>query len=305
MAINLLEYAALFQANLDKQITQQATSGWMETNAGEVKYNGGSEIKIPTIKMQGLADYDRDNGFVRGAVNFKYTTYTMTQDRGRTFSLDSQDVDETAFGTTAANVLAEFQRNEVIPEIDAYRYSRIGALAEAAGQSETYTLAESTILSKLNTQIFKLADLGVDMTQMVIPMSYIAYGVLTNNTVIQKKIDVGTFEQGGINLQIKMLDGIPLIPVTSDRMKTAYVFRDGTSADQQQGGFTPAVGAEQMHWMVLPKTGVIAISKTDKVRLFDPDTNQDADAWKIDYRKYHDLIVPENKKKALFITKGD
>lgn len=304
MAINLLEYAALFQTNLDKQITQQATTGWMEGNAADVKYNGGNEVKIPTIKMQGLADYDRDNGFVRGSVSYKYSTYTLTQDRGRTFSLDSQDVDETAFGASAANVLAEFQRLEVIPEIDAYRYSRLGALAEDAGQSETYTLAESTILSKLNSQIIKLADLGVDMTQMVIPMSYISYGVLTNNTAIQKKIDVGSFEQGGINLQIKMLDGIPLIPVTSDRMKTAYVFRDGTSTDQTQGGFTPAAGAEQIHWMVLPKTGVIAISKTDKVRLFDPDTNQDADAWKIDYRKYHDIFVPENKKKSLFVTKG-
>ena len=35
----------------------------------------------------------------------------------------------------------------------------------------------------------------------------------------------------------------------------------------------------------------IAVSRTDKVRIFDPETNQSARAWAIDYRKYHDLWI--------------
>jgi hypothetical protein len=81
MAINTLETAALFQQQLDKQMTQEATSGWMEGNAGQVKYTGGKEIKIPKLTMDGLADYDRDNGYVQGAVTQEYETKTMTQDR--------------------------------------------------------------------------------------------------------------------------------------------------------------------------------------------------------------------------------
>ncbi|MDF2663889.1 MAG: uncharacterized protein K0Q94_6680 [Paenibacillus sp.] len=295
MAINTLEYAKLFQTELDKQVAQQATSGWMEANAGQVKYNGGNEIKIPDIVVQGLADYDRDNGFNQGSVTYKYQTHTLTQDRGRTFQLDAMDVDETNFGASAANVMSEFQRLHVIPEIDAYRYSFISAKASAGGKSETYTLAEADIVKKLYSHIFKLTDLGLDMSQLVIPMSWKAYEVLTNNTSIQKRIDAAQFSQGGLTLTVKSLEGIPLIPVSSNRMKTAYVFRDGTTTGQEAGGFVPAAGAKDIHWIVTSRSAPIGISKTDVVRIFDPMTNQKANAWKIDYRKYHDVIIPDNK----------
>ncbi|EJW14292.1 hypothetical protein M5X00_31865 [Paenibacillus alvei] len=305
MAINTLEYAKLFQTELDKQVAQQATSGWMESNAGQVKYNGGDEIKIPEIIVQGLADYDRDNGFNQGAVTYKYQTHKLTQDRGRTFQLDAMDVDETNFGASAANVMAEFQRLHVIPEIDAYRYSFIAAKATAVGNSETYKLDEATIVKKMYSHIFKLADLGVDMSQLVTTISWPAYEVLTNNTTIQKKIDVISFTQGGINLQVKALDGIPLIPVSSNRMKTAYEFLDGTTTGQEAGGFKPAAGSLPVHWEITARNAPIGISKTDVVRIFDPQTNQKANAWKLDYRKYHDMIIADNKAKTIFVAVGE
>ncbi|MNV41765.1 hypothetical protein D3C71_1334130 [compost metagenome] len=304
MAINTLEYAKLYQTELDKQIVQQSTSGWMESNAGQVKYNGGNEIKIPEIVVQGLADYDRDTGFVKGSVTYKYQTHILTQDRGRTFQLDAMDVDETNFGASAANVMSEFQRDHVIPEIDSYRYSYIAAKAAAAGKSRGYVLAENSIVSELYKDVFDLADMGIDLSQLVITLAYPAYGVLTGNTSIQKRIDVGQFAQGGINLQIKMLDGIPLIPVASSRMKTSFVFKDGETAGQEAGGFEPATGAKNVNWIISPRTAPIGVSKTDKIRIFTPDENQQADAWKLDYRKYHDLIIPNNKAKAFRVTTG-
>lgn len=302
MAINTLEYAKLFQNQLDLQVAQQATSGWMEANAGQVKYNGGNEIKIPDIVVQGLADYDRDTGFVQGSVTYKYQTHTLTQDRGRTFQLDAMDVDETNFGASAANVMSEFQRLKVIPEIDAYRYSKIAAKAIAGSKSETYTLAEDTILKKLYSHIFKLTDLGVDMSQLVITMAWKAYEVLTNNSAIQKKIDASQFAQGGINLTVKSLEGISLIPVSSNRMKTAFVFYDGTTPGQETGGFVADVGAKDLHWIISARNAPIGISKTDVVRIFDPMNNQKANAWKLDYRKYHDLIIPDNKLDYMYVA---
>lgn len=304
MSINTLDYAKLFQTKLDEQITQQATSGWMEANAGQVIYNGGNEIKIPDIVVQGLADYDRDSGFVQGSVTYKYQTHQLTQDRGRTFQLDAMDVDETNFGTSAANVMSEFQRMQVIPEIDAYRYSSIAAKAATKGNSRTYTPNEASILKELYKDIFALADTGVDLTQLVISIAYPAYGVLVDNTNITKRIDVGQFSQGGINLQIKMLDGIPLIPVASNRMKTEYVFNDGSTVGQEAGGFEADAGAKPINWIVSPRNAPIGISKTDKIRIFTPDQNQKADAWKLDYRKYHDLIIPDNKVAAFKVTVG-
>lgn len=300
MPVNTLELAKQYQTELDRQVVQLATSGWMDANAGQVKYSGGSEIKIPDIVVQGLADYDRDTGFNRGAVTFKYQTHTMTMDRGRTFSLDAMDVDETNFGVAAANVLAEFQRTQVIPEIDAYRYSKVAAVAADKEQSEDYTVAEGTVLAKLYSHLYKLTDLGVDLSQIVIAIAYKSYAVLVNNDKIQKKLDVGQFKQGDVSLSIRSLEGVPLIPVASTRMKSAYVFNDGTTAGQTAGGFAAAAGAVDINWLVMNRTAPIGIAKTDTVRIFDPRINQTADAWKIDYRKYHDLIIPDNKALTVF-----
>ena len=89
MAINTLEMAKIFQKELDDQMLVGATSGWMEANAGNVKYTGGDTVRMPEISTTGMAQYDRDNGFNQGAVTLKYQDYTLTQDRGRTFHLDA------------------------------------------------------------------------------------------------------------------------------------------------------------------------------------------------------------------------
>lgn len=101
MTINTIEYAKLMQKKLDQAAIIGATSGWMEANAGEVIYNGGDEVKIPTMTTVGLADYDRDKGFVQGGISVKYSTYSLTQDRGRTFMIDSMDLDESGFVATS------------------------------------------------------------------------------------------------------------------------------------------------------------------------------------------------------------
>ncbi len=44
-------------------------------------------MKIPKMSVQGLGDYDRDNGYQQGGVTLEYETRRMTQDRGRKFSL--------------------------------------------------------------------------------------------------------------------------------------------------------------------------------------------------------------------------
>ena len=52
MAINTLAAATLFMTMLDKVAVQEATTGWMDANAGRVIYNGGDEVKIPTMALQ-------------------------------------------------------------------------------------------------------------------------------------------------------------------------------------------------------------------------------------------------------------
>lgn len=302
--MNVIETATIIQTELDKAAVEQSTSGWMEVNEKLVKYHGGSEVKIPSLAMDGLADYDRKNGFTEGSVDFKYQTKTMTQDRGRSFSFDENDVDETNFVLTASTVMGEFQRTKVVPEIDAYRYSSIAAACIAKNRaSGGYTPAEETILQKLYYDIASVQDVVGETTPLIITIDRMTAAILSMSEKLSKKLDVTDFKQGDVTLKVRTLDGVyPLIPVSSERMKTEYLFKDGKTSGQEAGGFVPTGSSKSINWIITPRNAPIAVSKTDKMRIFDPETNQKARAWAMDYRKFHDIWILDRKIEQCFVN---
>lgn len=299
MAINTLEYAKIFQTELDKKIEEQLTSAWMDSNAGQVKYTGGDEVKIPKISLVGLGNYDRDAGFKQGSVTLSYETMKLTQDRGRTFQLDSQDVDETNFVASAGMVMGEFQRTQVVPEVDAYRYAKIYEKAKT-GHSSTYTATAKDIIDKLEADIATVQDKMGDNEPLVICMNRKVHALLNNAEGIQKYINVGDFNNGFVSTKVKIFNDVPILDVPSARFKTAYTFNAGDTADK--GGFEASSGAQEMNWIIIARRAAIAVVKTDKIRIFAPDVNQKADAWKIDYRKYHDLWVKDNSLDGIIVN---
>lgn len=295
--MNTIAYATLFQQALDKAAVAKLTSGWMDANAGQVIYNGGKEVKIPKMNMDGLGDYSRSNGFTQGSITLEYETKTMTMDRGRTFMLDSMDVNESNFVANATNVMGQFQATKVIPEIDAYRYSKIASLA-IAGKVATggNTIDETNVLKLLKADITAIEDIVGDIP-LVITMSTPIAAILDQNEKISKRLDVTEFTKGDVITKVKSFDGHPIVKVPSARMKTAYTFYDGKTEGQTAGGFIAASSAKNINWIITPMYAPIAVNKTDKVRIFDPNINQDADAWKLDYRKYHDLWIMDEALK--------
>ena len=304
MTINTIEYSKLMQKKLDQAVVIGATSGWMEANAGQVIYNGGDEVKIPTMTTAGLADYDRDNGFVQGGITLKYNTHKMTQDRGRTFQIDRMDLDESGFVATSANLIKVFQTEHVIPEIDAYRYSTIADIAIKANQSESIALTADNALTKIREHIRAVQDIVGDDVPLILTMSTKTRALIEDSPKIGKSINVADFKQGGMNFKVKSLDESVIRIAPSSRLKTKYEILDGTTSGQEAGGLKAAADAKDINWIITPQRVPIAISKTDKLRVFEPDTNQKADAWKIDYRKYHDLWIKENNKKIIFVCVG-
>ena len=299
MAINTLEYAKIFQTELDKKMLETATSAWMESNAGQVKYNGGDEVRIPTISLVGLGDYDRDNGYKQGAVTLGYETRKMTMDRGRAFMLDAMDVDETNFVVAAGMVMGEFQRIEVVPEVDAYRYSAIYKAASAEHQT-TYTAAAASIMDSLDADITAIQDEIGDTEPLVVIISRKVHAILNAAKNVDRYINVAEFQNGAVSTKVKTFNDIPLLDVPSARFKSAYTFDAGATKDA--GGFAAADGAVDMNWIVIARRAPIAVSKQDKVRIFTPDTYQNANAWKLDYRKYHDLWITKNALDAVRVN---
>lgn len=298
---NTIAYAQVLQNALDQVATQELLTGWMDRNAGKVKYNGGKEIKIPMISTDGLGDYSRGaaNGYAGGDIKFEYKTYEMTQDRGRKFTLDAMDVDETNFVATAGTVLGEFQRTHVTPEIDAYR---LAALTQVAAKNDknikySYAINEDTIIKEIKNGIKVIRENGYN-GQLVCHLTYDAMLAVENK--LSDKLTSVTFSQGGVDTTVPSIDRVPLIATPQNRMYSAIKLNDGVSHDEQKGGYAKGEDASHVHFIIVPADVPIAVTKQDLMRVFDPNTNQQANAWAMDYRRYHDIWVLENKSNLVY-----
>ena len=234
MALNTLAYATQLQKALDTSATLGLTSGWMDANASQVEYNGGNKVRMPEISTTGLKDYERDNGYPEGAVTLTFKDYEMTMDRGTSFKLDAMDVNETNFIANATSVCNSFQKEQVLPEIDAYRYSKLYALLKEAGRNTPYIATEGKGLwEALQADIAKVRDeIGEDIP-LVISIAQPVKTMLELDEKFTKVLNVAEFKAGVINTKVKEFNNCFLKPVPSSRMKTAYVFKDGKTEGEK------------------------------------------------------------------------
>lgn len=299
---NTIQYSTIIQNELDKMAIQESCTGWMEANAGQVKYSGGNEVKIPVLTTQGLADYKRakNEGFVQGGVNFSYKTYEMTQDRGRGFGIDANDVDETGFVLTASAIMGEFQRSNVIPEIDAYRLSKLATIATDASMGvDGYTPAAATIVQKIKEGIKAIRKNGYNGS-LVCQITYDA--LMEVELYMAGKLASTTFAVGGFNTTCPSIDGVPLLATPENRMYTAITLYDGETLGQEAGGYIKAVSAKDVNFIISATSTPLAVSKQDSLRIFSPEVNQKFSGWAMDYRRYHDLWVKDQQKKTLWVN---
>lgn len=286
MALNTLEFATKFAGELDKMIVQKAVTGFFADNTLRAKFVGAKTVIIPDIDFVGLADYDRDNGFSKGKMTVAHTSYELSQDRGRSLQIDREDMDETGIANLAGQVMGEYVRTKVVPEMDAYTLSKLAGIA--AEKSHTKPLDTSKPYAQfveLVNSVQAKAGFDAELVAFVDPTVYAAF---MNSTEIQKFITTSDFKQGEVNLKVQMINGVAIIPVAADRMKTAY------EDDTTNGGLKPTSTAKNIGMLILPKNAASLVKKSEKIRVFEPDSNLDADAYKFDYRVYYDTFVKKS-----------
>lgn len=287
MAINSIENVTRYSNELDKMFAQKSAVGFFADNALATKFVGAKTVIIPDIDFQGLADYDRDTGFSRGAITVSNSSYTMSMDRARSLQIDREDMDESGIANLAGKILGEYVRTKVVPECDAYVLSKLAGLALSRSNTvEGNASKPFETLCQLITQVQSVV--GYDEEIVAFVDSYI-YAALQNSSEISKLITVSDFKQGDINLKVKSINGVAIIPVVSERMKTSYVFNPDNA-----GGFTPTEAARETYMLVCPKTAAHLVKKTENMRIFTPEQNIDADAYKFDYRIYYDVFVKKS-----------
>lgn len=298
MSLGTTAFAEKFTGELDKILVDESAVGFMNDNAFRAKFVGAKTVKIPNISLQGLGDYDRDTGFIKGTVNVANTAYTMKQDRARSFSIDREDMDETGIAELAGEVLSEFVRTKVIPETDAYTLSKLGGLAASKGQihhsydsTKPYE-AFNTLLDKVQEQV------GMD-EELVCFMSRYMWNKLRRSDEFSKVVDIGHFKQGELSFEINKIDNVSIIPVADNKMYTGFDYLTGEQS-QEEGGFKPKRNCIQIYMLMLPKKAASLVKKSETIRIFTPDQNPNADAYKFDYRIYYDVFVKNSFVKSIW-----
>lgn len=279
------------------------TSAWMENNAIGVDYHGGKYVVMHELDVDGLGNYDRNLGYPGGNITGSKQQFELTQDRGREFKIDSADNDETGFLVTAAAAMAKFQKKHVIPEVDSYRYSTIykNVSSKASSNVMDDAISANTITDLLSDDITALRDKIGDE-----PLAIIMSGETQKwfGREFARSLDYMQFLMGTLHTKVKNLDGNPFMIVPSARLKSAYDYNDGVTAGQTAGGFKAAGGAKDIKWIITPVSAPVAVSKIDKMRAFTPEEYQQADAWKVDYRLFHDLWMTQDACNNTIIRTG-
>lgn len=280
------------------------TSAWMENNAIGVDYHGGKYVEMLELDIDGLGNYDRNLGYPGGNITGSKQKFELTMDRGREFKIDSADHDETGFLVTAAAAMVKFQDKWVVPEVDSYRYSKI--FKEVSAKAGSNVLPDAIKASTITDQ---LAD---DITQLRDVIGSVPLAVIMSGNTqkyfgreFDRGLDYMNFLMGELHTKVKNLDGNPFMIIPSARLMTEYTYYDGVTPGQQQGGFAPAASAGKMKWIITPVTAPVAVGKIDKMRAFTPEEYQQADAWKVDYRLYHDLWMTQDACDQTLIRTGD
>lgn len=301
MAINTLEFCEKLTGELDKLFVQEPVTGFFADNVLRSKFVGAKTVLIPDMDLSGLGDYNRDTGFIQGAVSVGNKPYTLAMDRGRSFQLDREDEDETGIAGLAGQVLGEFVRTKVVPEVDAYVLSKLGGLAATAETPQTVTGDPDTeIIKMFNEACTKVRnEVGFD-EPLVCFVNPTVWTAIQNTPELYRQLVVNDFKKGDLTTTVRSINGTAILPVADARMKTAYEFLDGVSDNETDGGFKAAAEAKSIGMLVMPKRGASLVKKTERVRTFSPDQNQVADAYKFDYRTYYDVIIKNSLKKSIY-----
>lgn len=298
MAVNTIALAKKYLPLLDAVYAQNAKSSILDAPADLVRESiNANEVLIAKIVLDGLGDYNRSTGYVAGSVDFAWQTFTFTQDRGRTFTIDAQD-DEETLNVALASVSGEFIKTKVTPEVDAYRFAKI---ASVAGGSTSAVLDKDTVLPAIDLAKEALMEAEVETSSIVYFVSPLIYRLLKQASQITRQF-VTNAGPKSINRDFETLDGSLVIVVPQKRFYSEITIYDGVTAGQEAGGYIKtAVTGKDINFIAMDVSAVMGVTKTAMPRLFDPAVNQSANAWKYDYRLYHELFAPEKKRPGIYV----
>lgn len=280
---------------LDEVYKQQAKTAILDGDNSLVQAGSNThEIVIPKISMDGLGDYSRNGGYVDGDVTLTNETVAFNYDRGRAFTVDAMDNEETA-GVAFGKLASEFIRTKVVPEMDAFRFAQYASTTGISKVSTGATLATGAdVISALRAGITKMDEDEVPMEDRHLFITPTLFGLIQDLDTTKSKEVLNRFAD--------------VIQVPQSRFYTAIDLYDGktdnsgsSGANEKPGGYVKATAGKDINFMIIHKPALLQYTKHTVSKVITPEENQTADAYKFPYRAYGLADVYENKVAGIYL----
>jgi hypothetical protein len=291
---NTVSLVSTFLAIIDAAYKADSKTAMLDAMTQTPSFLGANEIKVLKLSMVGLGNYSRVTGYPAGDLTAAWETMTLAIERGRPFQLDRMDNEE-MLGLALGNLVREFMRMHVAPEIDAYRFAKYAAGAGNVVASGA-TLSSSTVLAAIDEAKSALRADEVPMDGAKLFVSDTVHGYL--EAAISRTLG----NENSADRRLNSIDGMEIIEVPQTRFYTAITLNAGSTSDA--GGFIKnASTGKDINFMIIRPDAVLQPIKLNQVKYFSPDVNQSADAHLWQYRLYHDAFVYENKVNGIYLHK--
>ena len=280
---------------LDEVYKQAALTSVLDSDETLARAGANAnEIVIPKISMDGLGDYDRNSGYTNGNVTLTNETVQFNYERGRMFTVDAMDDEETA-GIAYGKLASEFIRTQVAPEGDAFRFAQYASTSGISKVATGATLSTGAdVIAALRDATSKMDEDEVPYENRYLFITPTLKGLIDDMDTTKSREVLARFTQ--------------VIQVPQTRFYTAIDLYDGktdasgsSGANETVGGYVKNASAKDINFMVIHKPAVMQYNKHIAPKVITPEANQDADAWKFGYRKYGLADVYENKVAGIYL----
>lgn len=273
---------------LDEVYKNAAVTSVLDGDASLAQQGANTnEIVIPKLSMDGLANYSRNGGYVGGSVTLTNETVTFNYDRGRKFTVDAMDNEETA-GLAFGKLSSEFLRTRVAPEMDAFRFATYAGISGISKVSAGATLADgAAVISALRGATTQMDEDEVPMEGRILFITPTLKGLVEDMDTTKSREVMGRFSQ--------------LILVPQTRFYTAIDLKDGTTSGEEAGGFAKATDGKDINFMVIHKPALLQYTKHTVNKIITPEANQESDGWMFFYRAYGLADAYENKAAGIYL----
>ena len=256
--------------------------------AAELARQGANanELIVPMLSMQGLGDYSRNDGYVKGDVTMTNETIKCNYDRGRKFYVDALDEQETA-KVAFSRLAGEFIRTKVVPELDAFRFASYAGKSGISQATAADLPDGAAVLAALRAAITKMDEDEVPTENRHLFITPTLDGMIADLDTTKSREILTRFATK------------TLVPQT--RFYTAIDMLDGKTSGEEAGGYKKATGAKNINFMVFHPSALIQFQKHTVPKIKGPEDDLDGDRHMFGYRTVGIADVYANKLAGIYL----